>query len=92
MNAAKKAAIPAQAKRVGSMLGFFFNDKEVKNFDDAKTCNLELFSSFYQGMRKEGVYIAPSQFEALFLSTAHTDEHIAATANAAEQVLKKIVK
>ena len=60
-------------------------------FEDAKTCDLELFSSFYQGMRQQGVYIAPSQFEALFLSTAHADEHIDATANAAEQVLKNLV-
>ena len=51
------------------------------------TCHTAL-----QGMRQQGVYIAPSQFEALFLSTAHTDEHIDATAVAAEEVLKNIVK
>jgi glutamate-1-semialdehyde 2,1-aminomutase len=90
--AAENAGVAARVGHVGSMLGMFFTDRDVACFEDAKTCNLELFSSFYQGMRKEGVYIAPSQFEALFLSTAHTDEHIAATANAAEQVLKKIVK
>ena len=88
--AAKKAGIPAQAKRVGSMLGFFFNDKEVKNFDDAKTCNLDRFSAFYNGLRQRGVYVAPSQFEALFVSIAHDTEHIDMTIQAAEEVLGQL--
>ncbi|MGD2188169.1 MAG: glutamate-1-semialdehyde 2,1-aminomutase [Desulfobacterales bacterium] len=83
--AAHKAAIPVQAKRVGSMLGLFFTDKEVKNFDDAKTCDLDRFARFYNGMRQNGIYIAPSQFEALFLSAAHDMEHIEATIEAAEK-------
>lgn len=88
--AAKKAAIPAQAKRVGSMLGFFFNDKEVKNFDDAKTCDLDRFSAFYNGLRQKGIYIAPSQFEVLFISIAHDSEHIDRTIEAAESVLDQL--
>jgi glutamate-1-semialdehyde 2,1-aminomutase len=88
--AAKKAAIPVQAKRVGSMLGFFFNDKEVKNFDDAKTCNLDRFCAFYNGLRQRGVYVAPSQFEALFVSIAHDTEHIDMTIQAAEEVLGQL--
>ena len=88
--AAKKAAIPAQAKRVGSMLGFFFNDKEVKNFDDAKTCDLARFSAFYNGLRQKGIYIAPSQFEVLFISIAHDSEHIDRTIEAAESVLDQL--
>jgi glutamate-1-semialdehyde 2,1-aminomutase len=88
--AAKKAAIPAQAKRVGSMLGFFFNEKEVKNFDDAKTCDLDRFSAFYNGLRQKGIYIAPSQFEALFISIAHETEHIDVTIRAAEEVLDQL--
>lgn len=91
-NAAQKAGVAARVGHVGSMLGMFFTDQDVACFDDAKTCDLELFSKFYQGMRQQGVYIAPSQFEALFLSTAHADEHIDATVNAVEQVLKNIVK
>ena len=86
--AAQNAGVAARVGHVGSMLGMFFTDRDVACFEDAKTCDLELFSSFYQGMRQQGVYIAPSQFEVLFLSTAHADEHIDATANAAEQVLK----
>jgi len=91
-NAAQNAGVAARVEHVGSMLGMFFTDRDVACFEDAKTCDLELFSSFYQGMRQQGVYIAPSQFEALFLSSAHADEHIDATATAAEQVLKNLVK
>jgi glutamate-1-semialdehyde 2,1-aminomutase len=87
MQAAEKAALPVQGQRVGSMLGFFFADREVKNFVDAKTCDLDKFTRFYNGMRQNGIYIAPSQFEALFLSAAHEMEHIDATINAAGKVL-----
>jgi len=89
-SAAQKAGVAARVGHVGSMLGMFFTDQDVACFDDAKTCDLELFSNFYQGMRQQGIYIAPSQFEALFLSTAHADEHIDATVNAVEQVLKNL--
>ena len=87
---AQKADIPVQTQRVGSMLGFFFNDRPVNNFDDAKTSDLEKFSAFYNGMRREGIYIAPSQFEALFISAAHETEHIEATVDAAERVLAEL--
>jgi glutamate-1-semialdehyde 2,1-aminomutase len=90
--AAVKADIPVQAKRVGSMLGFFFNDKNVQNFDDAKACNLNRFSAFYNGMRQNGIYIAPSQFEALFISSAHETEHIETTIKAAEKVFNQLKK
>ena len=73
------------------MLGFFFNDKEVKNFDDAKTCDLDRFSGFYNGLREKGIYIAPSQFEVLFISIAHETEHIDQTIKAAEQVLGQLM-
>ena len=89
-NAAQKAGISARVGHVGSMLGMFFTDQNVANFDDAKTCDLKLFASFYQGMRRHGIYIAPSQFEVLFMSTAHNDESVDATIDAAEQVLEKL--
>jgi len=89
-HAAKKAGVAARVGHVGSMIGMFFTDRNVANFDDAKTCDLELFSNFYQGMRRHGVYIAPSQFEVLFLSTAHSAEHVDATVDAAGQVLEKL--
>jgi glutamate-1-semialdehyde 2,1-aminomutase len=88
--AARKSGIAARVGHVGSMLGMFFTDQDVADFEDAKTCDLERFSAFYQGMRQQGIYIAPSQFEVLFLSTAHSDEHIDATISAAQQVLNKL--
>ena len=88
--AAQKAGIAARVDHVGSMLGMFFTDQEVADFEDAKTCDLERFAAFYQGMRQRGIYIAPSQFEVLFLSAAHTDEHIDATISAAQQVLQNL--
>jgi glutamate-1-semialdehyde 2,1-aminomutase len=90
--AAQKASIAAQTKHVGSMLGLFFSDKEVNNFDDAKTCDLDTFAAFYNGLRQNGIYIAPSQFEALFLSAAHDFEHIEATIQAAEKVFDQLKK
>ena len=86
-NAADNAGINAVVDRKGSMLGFFFTDREVKNFDDAKTSNLEMFASYYKEMLNKGIYLAPSQFEALFISSAHDNEHIDATIKAAEEVL-----
>jgi glutamate-1-semialdehyde 2,1-aminomutase len=88
--AAAGAGIPAQVDHVGSMLGVFFCPEPVASFAEAKSCDLALFSKFYRGMRGEGVYIAPSQFEALFLSAAHTAEQIAATVSAAERVLGRL--
>lgn len=90
--AAQKSGIAARVDHVGSMLGMFFTDQDVTNFEDAKTCDLERFSAFYQGMRQQGIYIAPSQFEVLFLSAAHSDEHIDATINAVQRVLEELSK
>jgi glutamate-1-semialdehyde 2,1-aminomutase len=87
VRAAAAAGVEAQVGHVGSMLGIFFCAYPVHGFEDAKRCDLKLFSRFYQGMRAEGVYIAPSQFEALFLSAAHTDVQIDATVAAAGRVL-----
>jgi glutamate-1-semialdehyde 2,1-aminomutase len=90
--AAAQAGIPVQVDHVGSMLGLFFRADPVQSFNDAKTCDLKRFATFYQGMRAAGVYIAPSQFEALFLSAAHTNAHIDATVTAAEKVLGQLGK
>ena len=90
--AAQQAGIAATVDHVGSMLGMFFTDREVRNFEDAKTCDLTRFSAFYQGMRQQGIYIAPSQFEALFISAAHSDEHIDTTIEAANRVLSALPK
>ena len=86
-SAAEKAGVPTRTGHIGSMLGMFFMDCDIHNFDEAKKCDLGLFADFYKGMRGQGVYIAPSQFEALFLSAAHSDEDIDATIAAAGRVL-----
>lgn len=74
---ASEKNIPITINRCGAMMTIFFTDlKEVKNYEDAKTCDTKLFSKFYMHMLKNGIYIAPSQFEALFLSITHTEENI----------------
>jgi len=72
---------------VGSMAGFFFSKEDVFNFDDAKLCDLDRFATFYKIMLEKGVYLAPSQFEACFLSLAHSDEDIENTITAAKNAL-----
>jgi glutamate-1-semialdehyde 2,1-aminomutase len=88
--AADAAGVPVQADRVGSMLGVFFADKAVADFDDAKRSDLKRFSSYYKGMLAQGVYLAPSQFEALFVSAAHSEADVQATVTAAETVMKTL--
>ncbi|MBA3019467.1 MAG: glutamate-1-semialdehyde 2,1-aminomutase [Proteobacteria bacterium] len=88
--AAADAGINVTVDRVGSMLGMFFTDIKVKDFEDAKTSDLAMFSAYYKGMLEKGIYLAPSQFEALFVSIAHGTEHIDKTIKAAEEVLKKL--
>ncbi len=83
----KKLGIKARATSVGSMMGLFFTDREVHDFSDAKTSDLVLFSAYYRGMLGQGIYLAPSQFEAGFMSAAHSDEDIERTITAAENVL-----
>ncbi|MCA1794394.1 MAG: glutamate-1-semialdehyde 2,1-aminomutase [Desulfobacteraceae bacterium] len=81
------AGIPFQTGHAGSMAGFFFTDRKVYNFEDAKTSNLDRFAAFYRGMLQKGIYLAPSQFEACFVSLAHTDQDIADTIAAAKAVM-----
>ncbi|OXT18933.1 glutamate-1-semialdehyde-2,1-aminomutase [Bacillus sp. OG2] len=89
-SAAKKHDIPLTVNRAGSMIGFFFTNEEVINYEKAKTSNLDYFASYYREMANEGVFLPPSQFEGLFLSTAHTDEDIEKTLNAAELAFSKL--
>ena len=90
--AAKNAEINVTVKRVGSMTSIFFTDKDVKNFDHAMACDLEMFSAYYNGMLQKGIYLPPSQFETFFVSAAHTPEDIDATIKAAEEVLGDLKK
>lgn len=88
--AAKDFDIPLQINRVGSMLGVFFTDQEVVDYDTAQTSDLDRFAKYYRGMIKEGIYLPPSQFEGLFVSTAHTDEHIDKTIAAVRTVFENL--
>ncbi len=85
--AVARSAVTAQVGRTGSILGLFFTAVPVFNIEDAKTSDLSLFSAYYAGMREQGVYIAPSQFESLFVSAAHTAAHIDQTVERAETVM-----
>ncbi|PIP38358.1 MAG: glutamate-1-semialdehyde-2,1-aminomutase [Desulfobacterales bacterium CG23_combo_of_CG06-09_8_20_14_all_51_8] len=76
--------------RVGSMMGVFLTDRPVKNFDDAKTSNLEKFAAYYRKMLERGIYLAPSQFEATFVSAAHSERDISDTIAAAESVFREL--
>jgi glutamate-1-semialdehyde 2,1-aminomutase len=87
---AKTADVPIQTDHAGSMFGLFFTDSPVYNFDDAKKSNLAQFKQYFQGMREHGVYIAPSQFEAGFVSLAHSQADIENTIDAASQVFQAI--
>jgi len=90
--AATKYNIPHTVNRAGSMIGFFFTNEKVTNYDVAKTSDLELFADYYRLMAEEGVFLPPSQFEGMFLSTAHTEQHIAKTVEAFYTVFKKLAK
>ncbi|MBT9314978.1 glutamate-1-semialdehyde 2,1-aminomutase [Leptothoe spongobia] len=75
---------------ISAMFGMFFTEGPVHNYDDAKKSDLEKFSRFHRGMLEQGVYLAPSQFEAGFTSLQHTDDDIANTLAAARTVLSSI--
>ena len=87
---AKNAGIPVFCARVGAMLGMFFTDRPVKCFADAKSADLQRFSAYYKGMLENGIYLAPSQFEAFFISSAHGDNALADTLLAAEKVFASL--
>ncbi len=81
--AARDAGVAVQLARAGSMFGLFFGDEPVRSWDDAKRADTERFAAFHRALLERGVYLAPSQFEAGFVSTAHGDEQLEATIAAA---------
>jgi len=89
-NAARKAGVTVTLNCVGSMLGLFFTDAPVRNFNEAKKSNLDLFAAYYRQMFEKGIYLPPSQFEAVFLSAAHEDAEIERTIASAEAVLAEL--
>ncbi|MBK6710649.1 MAG: glutamate-1-semialdehyde 2,1-aminomutase [Chloroflexi bacterium] len=88
--AAKKAGIPISTDRVGTMFGLFFQPGPVVNWETAVQSDTKRFGRYFQAMLDKGVYLAPSQFEAGFISTAHGPTEIEATIAAAEQVFASL--
>ncbi len=87
-DAAKSARVPVTFNRCGSMFCGYFTDQPVHNLADAMKSDRERFKKFFHGMLDAGVYLAPSQFEAGFISTAHTTADIDATVRAAAAAMK----
>ena len=83
-NAAKVAGVEVQIPQAGSMFGIFFSSREVTNYDDACAADQNKFKCWFKAMLERGIYLAPSQFETLFMSSAHTDEDISRTIDAAK--------
>ena len=88
---AQDHGIPLAVNHVGGMFGFFFTDEDpVTGYHHVLACDMERFKLFYHGMLNEGIYLAPSAFEAGFVSAAHGDQEIEATLAAADKVLAKL--
>ncbi|MDQ4149163.1 MAG: glutamate-1-semialdehyde 2,1-aminomutase [Actinomycetota bacterium] len=88
--AAASNRVPLRVQRHGSMLTAFFTDEPVRDLRAARTCDTSAFARFFQGMLEEGVYWPPSQFEAAFVGTAHTEDDIDKVIGAAARVLERI--
>ena len=89
--AAKANGVSLCANQVGSMFGLFFSGADsIQSFSDVTACDTDQFNQFFHGMLELGVYLAPSAFEAGFMSVAHSEEDIEATIAAAESVFKRM--
>ena len=85
---AQLANVEVQIQQAGSMFSIFFNQKKVRNYDDAASSNQESFKSWFKAMLERGIYLPPSQFETIFVSAAHTDDDIEKTLAAAESAFQ----
>jgi len=88
---AKKIGVPLAMNYVGGMFGLFFtNEKMIDSFEKVINCNKEHYNIFFHGMLEEGIYLAPSSYEAGFVSSSHSDDDIELTIDTAEKIFKKI--
>jgi len=87
---AEKVGFDLQFHQLGAMFGMFFTDQPVYDYESAKTSNIDAFNIFFHAMLEKGVYLAPSQFEAGFMSAAHSEEDIAATIEASAYAFEKV--
>ena len=88
---AEKHGLPFYAHSLGGMFGFFFSDKRAKNLADVSSGNHDRFNAFFHAMLDQGVYLAPSAYEAGFISASHTEEHIEQTLVAADKAMATLV-
>src|SRR5205807_8082513 len=86
----KSAGIKAFQTRVGSMMCLFFTDREVTDFDSAIASNKEQYGKYFHTMLGQGIYLAPSQFEAMFVSAVHSDDDIEKTIEANRKALQSL--
>ena len=89
-SAAREAGVKIQAHQAGSMFSLFFNEGKVKDYASSTASDQEAFKVWFRAMLEQGIYLAPSQFETLFLSLAHTDEDIDRTIAAAEKAFAQV--
>jgi len=90
VEAARAAGVPVTVNRVGSMLTVFFTDGPVTDYSSAKRADTTRYARYFHAMREGGVFLAPSQFEAAFVSLAHRDEDLAEAARAGREALQKV--
>jgi glutamate-1-semialdehyde 2,1-aminomutase len=90
LQAAKESGVAMTANRVGSMFTFFFTDRAVTDWESAATCDTARFGQFHRAMMDAGVWLPPSQFEAAFLSTAHSNADVNDTIAAAREALTQL--
>jgi glutamate-1-semialdehyde 2,1-aminomutase len=88
--ALKEVKVPGQVNVAGSLLTLFFSEQPTRNYDDAKKSDTAKFGKFFHAMLERGIFLPPSQFEALFVSAAHTDADIDRTIAAARGSLAAV--
>jgi glutamate-1-semialdehyde 2,1-aminomutase len=89
-DAARSAGVPVQFNRCGSMFCAYFTGDPVHNLADAMKSDRDRFKKYFHGMLNEGIYLAPSQFEAGFISTAHSEADMEKTVKAAARVMRTL--
>ena len=87
---AAEAGVPIQAHQAGSMMGIFFTGQEVRDYDGSAASEQQAFKVWFRAMLEQGIYLAPSQFETIFVSGAHTDEDIEKTITAAARAFQAV--
>jgi glutamate-1-semialdehyde 2,1-aminomutase len=75
-----------RVQRVGAMLTLFMTDRAIRDFEAAQACDTDRYGAHFRGLLERGIYVAPSQFEAMFVSLAHSDEDIDRTIEAASEL------